>query len=111
MVQLAEDDQEVSAALESLGAVTGDGPEDALQREEVARFVHVALDLLPGRYADVLEWKYVDDLSVNEIADRLELTPKAAESLLTRARAAFRDGFSTLTRYGSGLPAVRSEGS
>ncbi len=110
-VPLAEDDHEVSAALESLGALSGDGPEAALDRSEVARLVHVALDLLPGRYGDVLEWKYVDDLTVDEIARRLELTPKAAESLLTRARAAFRDGFSTLMRYGSGSPATRSASS
>lgn len=110
-VQLVEDDPEVSAALESLGAVAGHGPEDALERSEVARLVHVTLDRLPGRYADALEWKYVDGLTVDEIAGRLELSPKAAESLLTRARAAFRDGFSTLMRYGSGSPTAQPENS
>jgi DNA-directed RNA polymerase specialized sigma24 family protein len=39
----------------------------------------------------VLEWKYVDGLSVKEIADRLAVGPKAAESLLTRARTACRE--------------------
>ena len=33
-------------------------------------------------------------LSVHEIADRLEIGYKAAESLLTRARAAFGEAFS-----------------
>lgn len=37
-----------------------------------------------------LEWKYVDRLSVREIADRLDLTEKAAESVLFRARREFR---------------------
>jgi DNA-directed RNA polymerase specialized sigma24 family protein len=32
-------------------------------------------------------------LSVEEIAERLGLGPKAAESLLSRARQAFREGF------------------
>ena len=108
-VPLVEDDEEVSAALESLGAVAGDGPEEALERSEVARLVHVTLDRLPGRYADALEWKYVDGLTVDEIAGRLRLTPKATESLLTRARAAFRDGFSTLMRNASGFPTAVPE--
>jgi RNA polymerase sigma-70 factor, ECF subfamily len=96
MIELVEQNVEVMAALESLWAQSGDDPEGLLRRSEIARFVHVALDRLPRRYADALEWKYVDSLSVKEIAARLELSPKAAESLLTRARIAFRDGFATL---------------
>ena len=49
------------------------------------------LDALPGRYGEALEWKYIDGLSVREIAARLELGEKATESLLTRARESFRD--------------------
>ncbi len=107
-VDLAEETQEVAAALESLWALTGGGPEESLRRREIAHLVHVTLDRLPARYADALEWKYVDGLSVKEIAARLGLSPKAAESTLTRAREAFRDGFSTLMRnrfpWGSAVP-------
>jgi RNA polymerase sigma-70 factor, ECF subfamily len=95
-VELVGQNPEVIAALESLWVLTQDGPEAALQRGEVGRLVHVVLDELPPRYAEALEWKYIDGFSVNDIAARLSLTPKAAESLLTRARSAFRDGFSTL---------------
>lgn len=95
-LDLVEDNVEVKAALESLWVLAGEGPEDSLRRKELARWVHVALDSLPLRYADVLEWKYIDGLTVKEIASRLGLTPKAAESTLTRAREAFRDGFSAL---------------
>ena len=49
------------------------------------------MDTLPERYGDILEWKYVDGLSVNDIAERLSVGVKAAESQLTRARAAFRE--------------------
>jgi len=98
-MELVEQNAEVAAALESLWALSGEGPEDLLRRRDVARLVHVTLDRLPDRYADALEWKYVDSLSVKEIAVRLGLTPKAAESLLTRARVAFRDGFSTLMQH------------
>ena len=89
-VHLTEDAWEVAAALDSLGADQG------LERKEVARLVHVTLDRLPPRYADALEWKYVDGLSVDAIAGRMGTSPKAAESVLTRAREAFRDLFTTL---------------
>jgi RNA polymerase sigma-70 factor (ECF subfamily) len=98
MVDLSDDLPELRAALESLGA------EATVQRREVARLVQVVLDRLPGRYGDALEWKYLDGLSVAEIAERLALAPKAAESLLTRARAAFRDAFRAA--YGSGWTGV-----
>jgi len=37
----------------------------------------VTLDALPGSYGDALEWKYVQGLSVKEIAARLNLGAKA----------------------------------
>lgn len=88
MIELTEDIPEVRAALDSLGE-----PESAMRRKETARLVQVVLDRLPSRYGDALEWKYIEGLSVAEIAGRLGLTTKAAESMLTRARDAFRDGF------------------
>lgn len=67
-----------------------DDAEETLLRAEEAALVHAALDRLPERYARALEWKYLERLPVREIADRLGTSAKAAESLLTRARAAFR---------------------
>jgi RNA polymerase sigma-70 factor (ECF subfamily) len=99
-VELSEDNPEVRAALESAGALDDAVPDRALVRGEVGRLVHVALDHLPAHYASALEWKYVEDLSVREIGERLGVSAKAAESLLARARQAFRDAFSTLTRPG-----------
>jgi len=81
-VDLPEDSPETQAVLESLAAGMGGGPEDELQRKEVARWVQMTLDSLP--------------YPVREIAARLQLSPKAAESLLTRARRAFREAFSAL---------------
>ncbi|MEA2163749.1 MAG: polymerase sigma-70 factor, subfamily [Thermoanaerobaculia bacterium] len=91
MVELLDDIPEVRAALESLGAA--DRPEAALRRHETSQLVQLVLDRLPGRYGDALEWKYIDGLSVAEIAERLGVGIKAAESTLTRARSAFRDAF------------------
>jgi RNA polymerase sigma-70 factor (ECF subfamily) len=95
-VAFAEDEPEIRAALESLRLATVDDPEAALDRDRLGAFVQRVLDHLPSHYADALEWKYIDEVSVQEIAARLGLGPKAAESLLTRARAAFRDAFRTL---------------
>jgi RNA polymerase sigma-70 factor (ECF subfamily) len=92
-----DDDPDVRAALESLAA-GGDraGAADTwLDRRRLAERVRITLDYLPDRYGDVLEWKYLQGLSVNEIALRLASTPKAVESMLTRARQAFREGFAS----------------
>jgi RNA polymerase sigma-70 factor (ECF subfamily) len=92
-VELREDQLEVRAALESLAGEPEPGSTAAARRADVVRAVQVTLDALPRRSGDALEWKYVLGLSVEEIAERLGLGPKAAESMLSRARQAFRDGF------------------
>jgi RNA polymerase sigma-70 factor, ECF subfamily len=103
-VSFFDDRHEIRLALDTL-AMDADDPEAALRRQELSGLVQLTLDHLPGRYGEALEWKYIQDLSVDEIADRLGVGYKAAESLLTRARAAFREGFSFATRL------ARSEGS
>ena len=71
------------------------GKEDGAvaDRERSAR-VAAALAALPERYEAVLRMKYLDRLSVAEIAARTGETDKAVESLLGRARAAFREAYS-----------------
>lgn len=93
MVDLADDLPEIRSALESLASSGASRPEQVLQRNETARLVQLVLDRLPDRYGDALEWKYIEGLSVNEIAERLGVGAKAAESVLSRARVAFRDAF------------------
>lgn len=100
---LPEDSPEVRASLDSLAAALSQQPDSQLLRAEAARLVQVTLDLLPRWYASALEMKYLKELPVKEIAARLNLGPKAAESLLTRARQAFREGFSTLSSRGLSL--------
>jgi RNA polymerase sigma-70 factor (ECF subfamily) len=70
--------------------------EERLLRLESAELVHAALDAVPERYARALEWKYLEGASVAEIGERLGTTSKAAESLLGRARDAFRDAYTHL---------------
>jgi RNA polymerase sigma-70 factor (ECF subfamily) len=49
-----------------------------------------ALDELPSRYEMALRAKYVEQMSVAQIADSWNESPKAVESVLTRAREQFR---------------------
>lgn len=74
------------------------GAEQGMLRDEDADLVHLTLDTLPTHYAQALEWKYTEKLSVKTIAVRLEVSAKAAESLLTRARLAFRSRHQELVR-------------
>jgi RNA polymerase sigma factor (sigma-70 family) len=53
--------------------------------------VRQVMDSMPEQYRLALEWKYLEKLSVREIADRWGMTEKAAESILFRARREFRD--------------------
>ena len=91
-----EDQISTRAILEMLTAPVNQQPETEAWRTDIGRLVQATVDTLPAKYGDVLEWKYIDGLTVQEIATRLQVGAKAAESLLTRARVAFRNGFSEL---------------
>jgi RNA polymerase sigma-70 factor (ECF subfamily) len=86
-----EDDSDIRAMLESVAAPESEQPEAQRLRSEVARLIHVALDHLPPNYANALELKYIDGLSVQEISERLAQTVTATQSVLARARTALRD--------------------
>lgn len=92
-----DDAPEIRAALESLHAVESTDPHLALDRQQQASLIQRVLDQLPGHYGSVLEWKYIDELPVRDIADRLGIRHAAAESLLARARRAFRDALLALS--------------
>lgn len=96
-IVLTEDLAEVRAAVESLQESDRLGPEKQYRRAELLRLIQVALDDLPPKYGDVLEWKYIEGHSVREIAARLNIGTEAAQSLLARARRAFADVYTSLT--------------
>lgn len=68
---------------------------DPAQPEAAERgeWVALALAALPERYERVLRAKYLDGRSVAEIAAAWGESEKAVESLLTRARQAFREAY------------------
>jgi RNA polymerase sigma-70 factor (ECF subfamily) len=100
-VELLEEDPGIRRALEALaGSAETLDPERDLERRRIARFVHAVLDHLPAAYSRALEMRYLDGLGVAEVAAGLGLTYKAAESVLSRARAAFRRGIGALDPAG-----------
>jgi len=91
-----DDSATIRMAVAAVPAPLADRP-DALQgRADVLRLVQTVLDELQMNYAETLEWKYLDGLSVAEIAERSGQTLIAAQSILARARGAFREEFSRL---------------
>lgn len=72
--------------------------DDILVREETREMVNATMSQLPQHYREALEAKYVSRRSVREIAAARSASEKSIESLLTRARQAFRETFLTLAR-------------
>ena len=95
-VVLLEDQPNVRAILEALAAPATEQPELGAWQQDIRRLVQATVETLPEHYSDILEWKYVDGLSVEDIAGHLNIGAKAAESLLTRARNAFREAIMQL---------------
>jgi len=96
-IVLTEDIPEIQAAVDSFQAPEQMSPERHYRRVEVLRLIQVALDKLPARYGDVLEWKYIEGHSVKDISARLDLGTEATQSLLARAKRAFAEVYSSLT--------------
>jgi RNA polymerase sigma-70 factor, ECF subfamily len=90
-VVLIDDRPELRAAIESIEAPEEYDLLKSYGRAEVGGLVRSVLDRLPPRYGDALEWKYVEGHSVEEIGMRLGIGHTAAQSLLARARVAFRE--------------------
>ncbi|MCH9026200.1 MAG: RNA polymerase sigma factor [Proteobacteria bacterium] len=98
-ILLTEDFPEIRAAVDSFQTPLADDPEWNMQRLEFVRLIHVALDRLPARYGDALEWKYIEGYSIREIAGRMGIGEEAVQSLLARARRAFHDVYGSLTTH------------
>ena len=80
-------------AAESLAAADGGEMSDGQER---AMLVSLAMRRIPAQYAELLEDKYIEGLSVKEIARRQGMSEKAVESALFRSRESFRERFEQL---------------
>jgi len=66
------------------------GPELAYQELETKRKIVGTFKSLSEGYSQILRLKYIEELSMKEIAEKLGETVKAVESRLFRARMAFQ---------------------
>lgn len=65
-------------------------PLDESETDSTRRAVRRVVNSLPAHYARILELRFGDELSGHEIATTLQMSDNAAESLLARARQAFK---------------------
>lgn len=108
-VVLLEDQPNVRAILESFVAPAADQPDLHAWQHDVRRLVQATVDTLPDHYSEILELKYVDGLSVQDIAEQLNVGTKAAESLLMRARNAFREAILAVAETPDALQAPHGD--
>ncbi len=88
-----------SVSAEQLGKLVDEGPlpEEILQQRMTRIRVVEALATLPDEYRKALIARYADEGSVDEVAKGLGKSYKATESMLSRARAAFRAALTNAT--------------
>jgi RNA polymerase sigma-70 factor, ECF subfamily len=66
-------------------------PDELLESKETVRVVRAAMEGLNSRHRCVLKMKYLSDLSAREIAEEMDMTIKAVNSLLYHAKQALRE--------------------
>jgi len=66
-------------------------PDELLARQDTQMLIRECLAELNTRYRQALLAKYVEEQTVAQIAGRLRVSEKAAESLLSRARESFKN--------------------
>lgn len=72
----------------------GEPPSRPLERAEMAGVLRDAVSQLADRQRAALELHQFEDRTYNEVAAELDMTPKAAKSLLYRARNQLRENLS-----------------
>jgi RNA polymerase sigma factor (sigma-70 family) len=83
-------DERVRERVEGVIADPRADPAAAPEADERSRLLREVLDGLPGRYGEVLEWTYLEEMSVEQMAKRLRGSFESTQSLLQRARVALR---------------------
>lgn len=72
-------------------ADSGDNPATTTQRAEVSDRVRAAIDALPEPYRTTVLLADVDEMSMDEVADAMNVTVAAVKSRLHRARLSLRE--------------------
>ena len=90
-VRLAAGGSATRGLLEAVLSDRGEAPSRPLERDELAGVVRAAVAELAGRQRTALELHQFHDRTYAEVAAELDMTPKAAKSLLYRARNQLRE--------------------
>jgi RNA polymerase sigma-70 factor (ECF subfamily) len=83
-------------SLDTLLADRRDGPTRPIERSELIGVVRAAVSSLAERQRAAVELHQFHDRSYAEVAEELDMTPKAAKSLLYRARNQLRETLSSV---------------
>jgi RNA polymerase sigma-70 factor (ECF subfamily) len=86
----------------------GECPSQPMERAELARVVRAAVSTLAGRQRTALELHQFHDRTYNEIAAEMDMSPKAAKSLLYRARLELRACLTPYMEEGRGVLSMPS---
>lgn len=73
-----------------IGAVSADVEEDVVNEQDIA-LVRRALAKLPSDQRQAITLRYVNQLSVDEVAQAMKVSRRKAELLITKGRAALRE--------------------
>ena len=84
------DTPEMQSILENISVDDEQQPERMTMNSQLKQILEEVLDHLPTDYGNVLTWKYIDELSVIEIAEQMATTQIAVQSVLARARKSFQ---------------------
>ena len=93
-IAIGSADDQLLRALEAMDSAPL--PDHVVERDEMSWLVGAAMSSIRPLYAQVLKSRYLDGASVQDIAQQLDRSYKAAESLLRHARDAFRQAFTTI---------------
>lgn len=106
MTALVEADWKIDPGwLQDQADKTEHPPEEELESAEMATLVRAVLTELPADYETLLTARYLDEISVEELARLEETTEVAIRSKLARARRALKEVFLSRGCVDEGTPA------
>lgn len=90
MTKHINDNPEIQEVFDNIQDVINHNPDKTYENDKLRDIISSTLDSLPNDYGDILEWKYLDKLSVIQIAEKLNTSATSIQSKLARAREAFK---------------------
>lgn len=90
IIQPITETEDMRNILENIAMSEQQQPENITENQKLGQLITEIMDSLPNNYGDILEWKYVDNLTVNEIAEKTNSSMISVQSTLARARKSFK---------------------